>query len=277
MSFQIVYSELLQAHNVHTHINYEMLYITEGEAILMIGRRRFRLSTGNLVFLNQFDEHATNLCSDVYRRYYLLIPPAEMDAFQRDLKLLSVFRFHGADFPYVLDTGDAKSRFDQYFQLMLSTAQNGGEHVKQRISALVTLVLTDAFALRPDMFMPEKDGELMPLQEILADLDRSFAQPPTLPELAARCHVSVACFSRRFRKYVGISPMQYITQNRLTYARFLLLNSDLSVIEIAVKCGYNDVSNFVRRFRQQFQISPLQFRLRNRNHQTEPMQWATES
>ena len=110
------------------------------------------MEAGSLVFLNQFDEHATRMISDVYRRYYLLIPPTQMRAFHNDARLLSVFRFHGEPFPYVLSVGADKPRFDTYFSLLRDAAERGGAYMDERIEALMTLVLADALALRPDMF-----------------------------------------------------------------------------------------------------------------------------
>ena len=61
-----------------------------------------------------------------------------------------------------------------------------------------------------------------------------------------------------------MSPMQYVTQRRLTHARVLLIKTNLGIAKIAALCGYNDVSNFVRRFRQQYHVTPLQFRSQER-------------
>ena len=263
MPFEIVYSDRLVSHHVHTHVYYELLDVQQGAVMLTIRGRDFRAEAGSLVFLNQFDEHATRLITPEYRRYYLLIPPTQLQAFHNDVLLLSVFRLHGDQFSYVLQTGAEKPRFDTYFTMLKDAADRGGHYRDERIEALMTLILTDAQALRPDMFTPAREVSFLPIQEILNTLDRDFTHPLNLTELAARFHVSAGCLSSHFKKQVGMSPMQYVTQSRLNRAKILLLKTELSVMEIANQCGFGDVSNFVRRFRQQYHMTPLQFRHHN--------------
>ena len=260
MPFEIVYSDQPVSHNVHTHVNYELLYVLEGAVLLTIRGRDYRVEAGSLVFLNQFDEHATRLISDTYRRYYLLIPPTQLQMFHNDMQLLSVFRLHGEQFSYVLPTGPEKPRFDTYFAMLKDAAGRGGPYLDERVEALMTLILTDAQAMRPDMFTPVREGSVLPLQEILDELDRNYLHPLNLTALAEQFHVSSGCLSSHFRRQVGMSPMQYVMQSRLNRAKILLLKTELNVMEIARQCGFGDVSNFVRRFRQQFQMTPLQFR-----------------
>ena len=177
--------------------------------------------------------------------------------------LLSVFRFHGEGFPYVLSVGENKPRFDLYFSLLRDAAARGGDYLDARIESLMTLILADAYAVRPNMFIPGDDASFLPMQNLLTELDRTYAEPFSLQALAARYHVSAGCLSSHFRRQVGMSPMQYVTLSRLNHARTLLRSTDLSVMEITMQCGYTDMSNFIRRFRRQYGMTPLQFRKQN--------------
>ena len=267
MPLQIVYSDQLIGHHVHTHVHYEMLYVVEGAVSMTILGQEHLVQAGDLVFLNQFEEHATRLISEPYRRYYVLIPPQDLHAFHNDVELLSVFRFHGGHFPYAASAGPRKERFDFYFSLLHENAEWQGADQEVRTGALMGLILTETRALHPGLFTPAGEHTLLPIQEILDILDRDFAAPFSLEAIARQYHVSPGCLSAHFRRYVGMSPMQYITQSRLAQARRLLLKSDLTVQAIALQCGYADLSNFSRRFRQQFQCTPMQFR---RAYQSQP-------
>lgn len=264
MPCRVVYSDRLIAHNIHVHTNYELLYVTEGEVTMRIGREAYHLSSGSMIFLNQFEEHSTQLAGGVYRRYYLQIPPSSLPSIHDSPVLLSVFRLHGARFPYVLATGSAKPQFDAYFSMLLEAAQGDGAFREQRMQALLTLILTHAYELRPEMFAAEHSSMLISIRSILDELDRHFTEELSLTELADRHHVSLGCLTRHFREEVGMSPMQYITRSRLTLAKQLLMNTGQPVGEVAVACGFRDTSNFIRRFKAQFGCSPLQFRRTNR-------------
>lgn len=262
MAFEIIYREEPISHSLHSHAFYELLYVLSGGMEMTVRGRTYDCSAGSLVFLNPFDEHATKPVALPYRRYYLLIPPNQLKAFHNDVLLLSVFRFHGEQFPYVLGTGDLKPRFDQYFSIMTSFQQDGGPYADTRMEALMTLILTDAQALRPDMFIPARQLSFLPIQEIMNELDSAFSGPFSLDELAKKYHVSPSCLSVHFKRAVGLSPMQYITQSRLSHAKLLLQHSELSILGVAQQCGYPDASNFVRRFRMQYGVTPLQYRQR---------------
>ena len=266
MAFEIRYNEEPISHSVHTHTYYELLYVLSGAVNMRIRDRDYLCPAGSLVFLNPFDEHASTPVELPYKRYYLLIPPTQLTAFHNDLMLLSVFRFHGSQFPYVLPTGELRTRFDAYFSLFRTLEPNAGDFSDARFEAIMTLILTDAYRLSPDMFTPANQLTFLPVQDILGDLDNNIATPFSLADLAAKYHVSPGCLSSHFRRIVGLSPMQYVTQSRLMRARMLLLTSELSVTEIASMCGYPDVSNFTRRFHQQFQTTPLQFRQKESKH-----------
>ncbi|MBQ8654069.1 MAG: AraC family transcriptional regulator [Clostridia bacterium] len=270
MPFEIVYSDKAVSHDTHTHVYYELLYVVEGSVLLTIRGREHRAEAGSLVFLNQFDEHATRLISDVYRRYYLLIPPTQLQSFRSDARLLSVFRFRRETFPYVLKTGEDQPRFDAYFDLLQQTARRRGKHMDDEVEALLTLILLGAQELRPDMFISDFGDSILPMGEILDEMDRNYASPFSLKDMAKRYHVSPGCLSAHFSRYVGMRPMQYVTLSRLTRARVLLLHTEQSILDIAGQCGYNDVSSFVRRFREEFGVTPLQFRLQQKHRPTRP-------
>jgi len=260
VSIDIRYNDQPTPHGMHTHTYYEMLYVVSGSAVITVRSRDFVCGPGSLIFLNPFDEHASRPLDLPYKRYYLLLPTTELKAFHNDVLLLSVFRFHGEQFPYVVETGSLKPRFDSYFSMLMETRSGAGPLSDVRMEALMTLILTDAQSLRPDMFTPPNQLSFLPVQDILSELDATFCSDFSLSALASKYHVSPGCLSSHFRRAVGISPMQYITQSRMQRARLLLLNSELSIASIAGQCGYPDVSNFVRRFRLQFRETPLQYR-----------------
>lgn len=260
MPVEVVYSDQLLSHHRHAHVSYEMLFILEGQAQLQVGARRWVAQGGDLIFLSPFEEHATALIQPPYRRYYALIPPDEMQAMGLEPALLSVFRMHGGDFPYALQTGKWRARFEGYFALLQEAAARPAAEQAVRLRALMALVLTDAQALAPRLFAPAFANTPLPMQQILDTLEQDFSAPFSLAELARRFHVSPGCLSSHFRRSVGMSPMQYVMNTRLTRAKALLLKTPLSVGEIALRCGFQDGSNFSRRFRQQFGLSPLAFR-----------------
>ena len=67
-------------------------------------------------------------------------------------------------------------------------------------------------------------------------------------------------FSRFFRKTVGKTFVDYLAELRVSQACRLLLETDISVGEVSLRSGFNNLSNFNRRFRRLRSQSPRRFR-----------------
>ena len=83
----------------------------------------------------------------------------------------------------------------------------------------------------------------------------------SLSELAHLSHMSLSTFKRNFKKIYQTNPSHYILNQRLEKARKLLELSELSMMEIAERCGFKASSHFSTKFKEKFGISPSQYRL----------------
>ena len=101
-------------------------------------------------------------------------------------------------------------------------------------------------------------GGLAPWQErrakeiLSANLDGEIS----VNSLAMECGLSVGHFARAFRQSTGVAPHRWLLAQRVEKAKGLLLNSSLSLVDIAFNCGFADQSHFTRAFTRATQISP---------------------
>jgi AraC-like DNA-binding protein len=84
----------------------------------------------------------------------------------------------------------------------------------------------------------------------------------TLRSLAYEARLSPYHFLRTFQQVTGVTPHQYILRARLREAAMRLAAEPAQVLDIALDCGFGDVSNFNRAFRAELGMSPRNFRLR---------------
>lgn len=89
-------------------------------------------------------------------------------------------------------------------------------------------------------------------------MDNCFNQKLTLDQLARLSCMSPNVFLRRFRTETGKSPRQYLIDLRLCHARSLLNDSDLSIDQIALSCGFYDANYLVKMYKRRYKITPGQ-------------------
>ncbi|WP_043265317.1 helix-turn-helix domain-containing protein [Streptomyces sp. CT34] len=90
----------------------------------------------------------------------------------------------------------------------------------------------------------------------LEHLDR----PLSLRELAARETMSVRTFTRRFREEVGVSPLQWLTRQRIERARQLLEETELTVDRIAAETGFGTAASLRQHLHAALGVSPRAYR-----------------
>jgi AraC family transcriptional regulator len=100
------------------------------------------------------------------------------------------------------------------------------------------------------------------LQQIIEYIDKNLDRDITIQGLAQQAKVSISIFAHAFKKEIGISPYQFILQQRLDRSKQLLIDKDtkLSMSKIAQMCGFSNTSAFTNRFRQKEGMSPSKYR-----------------
>ncbi len=94
------------------------------------------------------------------------------------------------------------------------------------------------------------------IEAMRENLDREF----NLTRLATDAGMSLSHFSRTFQKATGVAPSQYFIRLRMEAARQLLLESDSSIISIALNVGYNNPSHFTHVFKRHVGVTPRDYR-----------------
>jgi AraC-like DNA-binding protein len=104
------------------------------------------------------------------------------------------------------------------------------------------------------LFVPEK------VRWVKQYLDQHANSRITLKELAEKAGMSIPHLSAEFKRYCGESPINYLIGIRLQQARYLLLDRQLQITEIASRVGYDDIYHFSKLFKKRFGMSPRAMR-----------------
>lgn len=98
------------------------------------------------------------------------------------------------------------------------------------------------------------------LLRVLEKMEAHLEVPMSTNDLAKYAHISVRQLERLFSSFLNASPSGYYMKLRLERSRQLLKDSNLSISEISIICGFNSVPHFSRSYRKQFACSPSEDR-----------------
>ena len=100
------------------------------------------------------------------------------------------------------------------------------------------------------------------LLSVLNDIRANLSSDISIETLCLRHSISRRQLERLFSSELGMTPARFVKDARLCRGRLLLMQTDLTVGEVAACVGFYSASNFRNSFRQKYGISPFQFALR---------------
>lgn len=116
--------------------------------------------------------------------------------------------------------------------------------------------------LIPAAMIDRQSVALSPWQERRAKelMSSQMDKGLSIARIASECSLSRSHFSRAFKKNTGLSPRDWFLRMRLDRARALLCDSQLSISQISLDCGFADQSHFTRVFTRVIGITPFSWR-----------------
>lgn len=139
-----------------------------------------------------------------------------------------------------------------------------------------SLLTSICYCLLEAVYHEQKETTPPVISKIKEYLTENYADDLTLERLSQSFFLSKSYLQKQFKKYIGISPWDYLLQLRMTEGKRLLRTSDFSVHEIAWRVGFNDVSYFVQVFRNLEKITPLQYRILWTSNQLPFSNWTSK-
>ncbi|SFD10446.1 AraC-type DNA-binding protein [Chitinophaga sp. CF118] len=162
----------------------------------------------------------------------------------------------------VIETNELLDSFkDQYLHLF-------GKH-PDNMEAILQLKLQELFLL---LISGEHKKEVLSFfqgithaqpADISYIINTHLFQPLTISDLAKLSGRSLASFKRDFQQQYQCAPKKWINEQRLAHAHMLLQNSSKNVSEIAMECGFENISHFIRIFKQEYGTTPNTLRTKN--------------
>nr|WP_245759594.1 GlxA family transcriptional regulator [Poseidonocella sedimentorum] len=140
-------------------------------------------------------------------------------------------------------------------------ARDHGEELANAVAdqLVYSAIRTDQDTQR--LSTPARIGVRHPkLAAVIQTMEANIEEPISPADLAAEVSMSTRQLERLFRRYLNRSPKRYYMELRLARARNLLMQTDMSVINVALACGFASPSHFSKCYRAHYDTTPYRER-----------------
>ncbi len=98
------------------------------------------------------------------------------------------------------------------------------------------------------------------INDIIIFIQNNFQDSLSIRKIAEAFYMNSEYFSRYFKKRMGIGAREYLVEIRMDYAKKLVCQSELKILDICMACGYNSITTFLRDFKKKYHCTPKQMR-----------------
>jgi transcriptional regulator GlxA family with amidase domain len=155
--------------------------------------------------------------------------------------------------------------------MLTLVAQDHGPEIANAVAdqQIYTSIRTDRDQQR--LSVPTRIGVRHPkLAQVIHEMEANIEDPVSPAELAKQVGLSTRQLERLFRRYLNRSPKRYYMELRLGKARNLLMQTDMSVINVALACGFTSPSHFSKCYRAHYETTPYRERGSHSGAREEP-------
>lgn len=238
----------------HDHPFYQMICVVAGKSQFLLGDTLYDATEGDIFFLPPGVPHDLRSTYGILTTY-----ETKFDVSEELAVLLSAV-------PLKLSGGRSRIR-----ELMRLAVEEGMERLPHH-RELITLSIESALYLLSRSHLPAGGAHTSApvtndaaVEQVLRYLALHLDERITLASLAAHFSFSREYLCRRFTAQIGVSPIRYLNDLRVERSRELLVETDMTVTEIAEALGYSGIHYFSRAFKRKMGISPQGYRDQRKN------------
>ena len=235
---------------LHYHDFFELELVVDGKGSQIFNDEYFPLQKQDLYLLRPTDSHKISSENISIRNINFNLNILPKWIFQK---------LHSFKNPVVFHLSDEEfKKFNQLFDLLEDENKFVNSEINIKLN-VIEIIFANFVRLADNNPSLYGDNITSKVAYYIRKKNR-FTQKITLSELADYAGYSKYYISSVFHKQYGMTIQDFIILQRIEYAKKLILETDLSIFEIIIECGFVSSSNFYSKFEKYVGCSPLQFR-----------------
>ena len=247
---------------LHSHTFYEFFLVTGGTALHLINGSIQLLSKGDFFLIRAQDVH-THSYYDSERFQIVNLGFAQpvmlnlLRFFEQSEKMISLLQE-----PMPPQTHLEGEMYEKVRAMMREAKPliGSGNAVREKyhIQCILAMLTERCFF----HYEEEEDAKSVPewFSSLLIQMQSLENLKEGYPRMLALAHCSANHLSRSMQQFCGMTPTEYVNEQRLNYAVYLLRRTSMDPIAISEECGFSNLSHFYHLFKKQFGCAPGKFR-----------------
>lgn len=246
---------------LHNHTYWEFFVALSGNGTQTLNGKTTPLSTGNVFLLRPLkDNHFFTITKDeeAYRHRDVYVADSDMKTY---CNMISPTLYDELlNSPNAISFNVSSSMY-KYIEEILALPNVSSSttaqvlkniHFAVAINLLTTYEMTKLPTAQPDW-----------LDKFVEDLKNPDNFMVSIEELTAKIPYSHGYICKEFKRHMNQTIINFFNLQKINHASFLLMNTNLKILDISIMVGYSSPKNFIKQFTKIFQLSPSAWRTKN--------------
>ncbi len=234
------------------HVYNQIIYSVRGEGVLIVDGVEHKISKGSGFFLPaKYPHEYYSVGNATWETHWISFAGSCVSSVLPALEL---------DKPLVFKLGEI-STIDSLWNKMLKTIRANDINCGYTNSGLLYSFLVELNKVITCPAGTKENHRLEQLQPIIDYIDQNYSLNITLKDLARIVDLSPQYICRIFKECMNMRPFEHLAKKRIFESKKLLIETDLSITDVAKAVGYNDCSYFCVVFKRQEGVSPADYRV----------------
>lgn len=244
-------------HNVH-----KIIFVDEGAVKMHIADKNYTVSGGTIVFISNLEKHSVKILRSPYKRYVVSLPQDFVFNIVNHSHLLSILMQRPPGFSHAIElTAETARMVREVLNEMLKENEQKQAFWTERLLSLAAELLILLYRQSSAVFPADDSSDAVRIvTEVQHYIVHNCQADISLESMAKKYFVNKYYLSRIFKSVTGYTFKDYLILHRLSVAKDLLLHTDLSVTEVCLRSGYNNVNHFIRIFKSNEGTTPYQYK-----------------
>ncbi len=255
---------------LHCHPEAELFLLDEGEILFHVENQNYELQAGDGIFIPPNLIHSADRLGDFsvpcsYRA--VVFSPELLERFyashQHFFEPLYQNRLH-CIYP-IFSSEACNGNLLRHLQQLLSYREAPADTYELALTGSLLNCWQELYNLRfSHLVIPAKAEHLQSnLQRSLDFIHTHYGEALSLTDLASAAGFSEGYFCHAFKTFTGYAPFTYLNRVRIAKSCDLLLETNKKITDIALLCGFNNISYFNRTFVRMIGKKPTEYRKEN--------------